>query len=198
MDEKQSCMLTDAVRQAYSAAAERPHEKHAFPVGRPFAESLGYPAELLDGLPSVCAESFTGVSNVSVFADIPVGSTVLDLGCGAGLDALTAARRTGPEGRVIGVDFSDSMLASARRAAGEAALSNIEFHAGDATRLPVSDGAIDVALVNGIFNLNPNRDDIFRELARVVRPGGAVYAAELILTGTQTATVSQTAENWST
>jgi SAM-dependent methyltransferase len=198
MEEEQACLLTDAVRKAYSAAAERPQEKHAFPVGRSFAESIGYPAELLDSLPAVCVEAFTGVSNVSVFAEIPSGSTVLDLGCGAGLDALIAARRTGPEGKVIGVDFSDSMLARARNAAGEAAPLNVEFHTADATRLPVSDSAIDVALVNGIFNLNPNRDGIFRELARVVRPGGTVYAAELVLTGTQTASVPQNAENWST
>lgn len=198
MDEEQSCMLTDAVRKAYSAAAERPREKHAFPVGRSFAESLGYPVELLDSLPAVCAEAFAGVSNVSVFAEIPAGSRVLDLGCGAGLDAMIAARRCGPGGRVIGVDFSDTMLDRARSAAGEAGLLNVEFHAADATRLPVSDSSIDVALVNGIFNLNPDRDGIFRELARVVRPGGAVYAAELILTGTQTAPVPQNAANWST
>ncbi len=198
MDDEQSCMLTDAVRQAYSAVAERPKEKHAFPVGRSFAESIGYSVELLDNLPVVCAEAFTGVSNVSVFADIPAGSMVLDLGCGAGLDVLVAAKRTGPGGRVIGVDFSEPMLARARGAAAEAKLLNIEFQAADATRLPISDGAIDVALVNGIFNLNPNRDEIFRELARVVRPGGAVYVAELILKETQTTPVSQTAENWST
>jgi SAM-dependent methyltransferase len=173
--------LRDRVQRAYSAAAEGPSGDHAFPVGRRFAESLGYPQDLLAGLPSVAAEAFSGVLNVAVIADIPEGATVLDLGCGAGLDSLIAARRTGPTGRVIGVDFSDSMLARARRAAAEAGADNVDLRLGDAESLPVETGSIDVALVNGIFNLNPARDAVFRELARVMRPGGAVYAAELIL-----------------
>jgi ubiquinone/menaquinone biosynthesis C-methylase UbiE len=152
-------------------------------VGRGFAESLGYPLEQLTKLPEVSVEAFAGVSNVAVTADIPPGATVLDLGCGAGLDSLLAAVRVGPLGKVIGVDFSASMLNRARRGASEAGLSNVEFRAADAERLPLADASVDVALVNGIFNLNPMRDAIFRELARVVRPGGVVYAAELILRG---------------
>ena len=173
--------LRDKVRRAYSAAAERPQDEHAFPVGRRFAESLGYPEDLLIGLPSVSVDAFSGVSNVAVFAEIPEGVTILDLGCGAGLDSLIAAGRTGPKGRVIGVDFSEAMLARARQAAKEAGVDNVEFHQASAEELPLEDGLIDVALVNGIFNLNPVRDAIFTELARVVRRGGAVYTAELIL-----------------
>lgn len=170
------------VRKAYSAAAEGPQDEHPFPVGRAFALSLGYPEDLLDALPAVSVEAFSGVSNVSLFADIPAGAIVLDLGCGAGLDTLVAARRVGPTGKVIAIDFSGPMLARARRAAQEAKTVNVEFHQVDAERLPLPSAAVDLALVNGIFNLNPARDAIFRELARVVRPGGSVYAAELILT----------------
>ena len=188
--------LTDAVRKAYSIAAERPADKHAFPVGRVFAESLGYPKELLDRLPSACVEAFAGVSNVSIFAEIPEGSIVLDMGCGSGLDALIAAERTGPEGRVVGADFSDAMLARARSAALEADLRNVEFHATEAAKIPVPDASIDVALVNGIFNLNPERGAIFAELARVVRPGGLVFAAELVLKEQQQACVARTEANW--
>jgi len=172
--------LRDAVRGAYSAAADRPADHHPFPVGREFARSLGYPADLLDSLPAVCVDAFAGVSNVALLADLPFGATVLDLGCGAGLDSLIAARRVGPGGRVIGVDFSETMLARARRAADEAK-SGIEFRLADAERLPLADASVDVALVNGIFNLNPRRDAIFRELARVVRVGGSAFVAELIL-----------------
>jgi ubiquinone/menaquinone biosynthesis C-methylase UbiE len=150
-------------------------------VGRQFAESLGYPAEELARLPAVSVDAFAGVSNVAVSADIPPGATVLDLGCGAGLDSLLAAAKTGPSGRVIAVDFSASMIDRARRGASEAGLSNIEFREADAERLPLADGSVDVALANGIFNLNPMRDEIVRELARVVRLGGVVYAAELVL-----------------
>lgn len=173
--------LRDKVRGAYSAAAERPEGKHAFPVGRQFAESLGYSADLLAGLPNVACDVFAGVSNVSLLADVPVGATVLDLGCGAGLDTLIAAQRVGAAGKVIGVDFSKPMLARARDAVVESGATNVDLRQADAEQLPIRDGEIDVTLVNGIFNLNPARDAIFRELARVVRRDGAVYAAELIL-----------------
>ena len=175
-----SLQLRSAVEKAYSAAAERPLEKHAFPVGRVLAEQLGYPAELIETLPPISVEAFAGVSNVAVFAAIPAGATVLDLGCGAGLDSLIAARRVGGGGRVIGIDFSDSMLARARQGAAVFGV-DVTFCRGDAEELLLESAAVDVALVNGIFNLNPARAQIFRELARVVRPGGCVYGAELIL-----------------
>jgi arsenite methyltransferase len=173
--------LRAGVRDAYSAAALHPHEEHAFPVGREFARCLGYPDHTLATLPVLCVEAFTGVSNVSVLADIREGDTVLDLGCGAGLDSLIAARRTGPSGTVVGVDFSSTMLDRARCAARDAGIHNAVFCQAAAEALPLPDDSIAVALVNGIFNLNPARDAIFRELARVVEPGGRVYAAELVL-----------------
>jgi len=173
--------LRETVCQVYSAAAQKPAEEQTFPLGRDFAESLGYPPDVLAGLPAVSIDAFTGVSNVSVFADIPTGATVLDLGCGAGLDSLIASGRVGVAGKVVGIDFSDAMLVRAREAAAEYGIDNVEFHHADAEDLPIADGAIDVALVNGIFNLNPDREAIFRELARVLRQDGVVYAAELIL-----------------
>jgi len=127
-----------------------PQTKHAFPVGRGFAESLGYPADLLDQLPAVASDAFAGVSNVSIFAEIPFGATILDLGCGAGLDALIAARRVGLAGKVIAVDFSAAMLARARQAVAEAGASNVELREADAGQLPIADEEIDIAMVNGI------------------------------------------------
>ncbi len=188
--------IRDKVRDAYSAVADRPTETHPFPVGRAFAESLGYPAELLDSLPAVAVHAFAGVSNVSLFAEIQTGATVLDLGCGAGLDSLIAARRVGPTGKVTGVDFSDTMLDRARAAADEAQVDNLTFRKADAEQLPLSDASVDVALVNGIFNLNPARESIFRELARVVRRGGTAYAAELILARPLPAEINQSDADW--
>ena len=188
--------MHEGVRKAYSAAAERPSAEHPFPVGKAFAESIGYPKELLDSLPASASDAFAGVSNVSVFAEIPEGSTVLDVGCGAGLDSLIAARKTGPTGRVIGIDFSRSMLERARRSADEAGLINVDLRKGAAEHLPLQDGEIDVAIVNGIFNLNPNRHAIFTELARVVHQGGSVYAAELILIGPATNPSPLTEADW--
>ncbi|MEW6333493.1 MAG: methyltransferase domain-containing protein [Thermodesulfobacteriota bacterium] len=196
MDEGLAKRLYEGVRKAYSLAAERPEAPHPFPVGRAFAESLGYPKEWLETLPAYSVDAFAGVSNLSVAAEISAGSTVLDLGCGAGLDTLIAARRAGPAGRVIGIDFSSAMLDRARRAAREAGLENIQFRESPAERLPLTEGEIDVAIVNGIFNLNPRREAIFSELFRVVRPGGRVYAAELILAGPTADSSPHTEADW--
>jgi len=170
----------ESVRDAYSSAAKEPSLEHAFPVGREFALSLGYPAGLLARLPDAAVGAFSGVADMST-SEILRGSTVLDMGCGAGMDSLIASRRTGPEGRVIGIDFSPAMIGRAAGAATEDALSNVAFVLGSAEALPVRDRWADVALVNGIFNLNIDRDAIFAELARTVRPGGTAYAAELVL-----------------
>jgi len=188
--------LREKVRAAYSSAAETPTVKHPFAVGRAFAESLGYPADLLAALPVVASAAFAGVSNVSLFAEITRGVTVLDLGCGSGLDALIAARRVGPKGRVIGVDFSAAMLSCARQAVAESRFGNVELREADAEHLPVEDAEIDIAMVNGIFNLNPMRDAIFRELARVVRHGGTVFAAELILSRPLPSEAQASEANW--
>jgi ubiquinone/menaquinone biosynthesis C-methylase UbiE len=157
---------------------------------------VGYPVELLNQLPAAAVEAFAGVSNVAWFAQLPEGATVLDVGCGAGLDALIAAGRVGPTGQVIGLDFSEAMLHRARQAAAEAGLTNLDFHQAPAEALPLDSTSIDIALVNGIFNLNPARESIFSELGRVVRPGGAVYAAEIILTETLPAEVQASESNW--
>lgn len=188
--------IREKVKQAYSAAAVRPGDQHPFPTGRAFAESLGYPAQLLATLPAIAVDAFAGVSNVSVFSDLSEGATVLDLGCGAGMDSLIAARRVGPSGRVVGVDFSSEMLERAYRAAREAGQENVIYRRASAEELPPNDSEVDVAVVNGIFNLNPSRNLIFRELARVLRPGGSAYVAELILAGALPTNVTQTEADW--
>jgi len=187
--------IRDSVRDAYSAAAAQPSDSHPFPVGRSFAESIGYSIELLKGFPDDCVERFAGVSNISVTSDMPVGATVLDLGCGAGLDSMIASRHIGAQGRVVGVDFSPVMLDQARRGKSQVRIENIIFCQADAECLPLSHASIDVALVNGIFNLNPARECIFHELARVVRTGGTVHAAELILSAPLPA-AEHNAANW--
>ena len=176
-----STELRKKVSNAYSSAARHPDAKHPFPVGRQFAESIGYPSDLLATLPPVACDAFAGVSNVSLFAEIPAGATVLDLGCGSGTDTLIAAQRVGATGKVISVDFSRAMLDRARQALTESGTRTVELRECDAERLPIEDGEIDVALVNGIFNLNPMRDTIFQELVRVIRPAGTAFVAELVL-----------------
>lgn len=193
---RDAASIERAVHDAYTAAAKQPTSKHAFPVGRRFAESIGYSQALLDTLPSVAYEAFTGVSNVSVSADIKPGSRVLDLGCGAGLDSLIAAARTGEAGRVSGVDFSEAMIDRARGAAAEAHAENVELHHGDASNLPFEDESFDVVLINGLFNLNPAREAIFRELARVLRVSGRAFVAELVLKAPRADDAPMDESNW--
>jgi ubiquinone/menaquinone biosynthesis C-methylase UbiE len=133
---------------------------------------------------------------VSLFAELPPGAQVLDLGCGAGLDTLIAAERVGQAGRVTGVDFSAAMLARAWQSAEVSGRGNICLAHAAAEMLPLADATVDVALVNGIFNLNPQRTQIFAELGRVVRQGGAVYAAELILREPAPAAVPANLDDW--
>jgi arsenite methyltransferase len=188
--------LRDKVRAAYSSVAEQPEAPHPFRVGREFATSLGYPSEWLNQIPDDSLEAFTGVSNVPCFAEIPPGRTVLDVGCGAGLDSLLLARRAGTGGKVIGVDFSWAMLERAHRAATASGVQNVLFCQADAERLPLGDGAIDAAVVNGLFNLNPARGAIIVELARCIRPGGRVYGAELFLRVPLAPEVKASEANW--
>jgi len=187
--------IRSTVRDVYSAIARVPFAEHPIPVGRELALGVGYPAELLNRMPAVAVEAFAGVSNVSLFAELPEGSRVLDLGCGAGLDSFVASERVGPDGQVIGVDFSESML---RRASQATAQENgvVSLCLAESDRLPLREAAFDVALVNGIFNLNPNREAIFAELHRVLRPGGVVYASELILRERLSEEEQQNEANW--
>jgi SAM-dependent methyltransferase len=188
--------LRNGVWKAYSAVSRAPGGEHPFQVGRRFAEGLGYPSEVLENIPTVTVEAFTGVSNVSLFSELPLGASVLDLGCGSGLDTLLAGRRVGSEGIAIGIDFSLAMLGRARQGADEAQLRHVQFCQGNAEELPLASQSIDAAMVNGIFNLNPAREAIFRELARVVKPGGSVYAAELILRSALPAADRPSLDDW--
>lgn len=185
--------LRDRVRRSYSAVAEDPSAGHPFRVGRRLALEAGYPKEWLEEVPAPSVDAFAGVSCVPCFAEVPEGARVLDLGCGAGLDSVLVAEKAS---LVIGVDFSPEMLTRAKRSAELMGLMNVDFRLGDAESIPVEAGSVDVALVNGIFNLNPAREDIFRELARVSRPGGLVFAAELVLKGPLPSEVKLSDADW--
>ena len=185
--------LKTAVRSAYSRIADEPHGQHAIAVGRDLALGLGYPAGLLDQLPSGAVQSFAGVSNVHRLATISSSDVVLDLGCGAGMDSLIAATSAAS---VVGVDFSQPMLDRARLAAERAGVENVRFILGDAEAIGLPDSSVDVALVNGIFNLNPSRERIFSELARVIKSGGRAYAAELIVQDGHEPAASASSADW--
>lgn len=173
--------LVEKVRDTYSAAAAHPEAKYPFPVGASFAESLGYARPLLTDNPAA-AEAFAGVACIPGFIEVNGRMSVLDVGCGSGLDSLAIGPRVG---QVVGIDFSAEMLmrASAR----------MPVVQGNVEQLPFATGSFDAASANGIFNLNPGRAEIMSEIARVLKPGGKLWGAELILTGPQP---EATLDNW--
>lgn len=178
---RDAAALRAAVRDRYAAVAREPGAQRTFRVGRAFAEALGYPAELLDVLPSSAVDAFTGVATPVLRADIRAGESVLDLGCGAGLDLAVAARAAGPTGRVLGVDFAPLMARRAHETIAALGLTGAWAVVAAGEALPLGDGLVDVVVANGILNLAPRKSAILAEVARVLRPGGRLVLAETTL-----------------
>ena len=132
-------------------------------------------------MPASVTESFCGVGNPFSLGQPQPGQTVLDLGCGAGFDTLLAARRVGPSGRAIGVDMTPEMIAKARRNVYRLGLSNVELVLGAAERLPLPDASVDLVISNGVFNLCPDKPRALAEVFRVLKPGGRLQMADILL-----------------
>ena len=155
-----------------------PDTDFIFPTGRTRAEDLGYPAELAV-VPETAVESFAGVAKPWELGRLEPGERVLDLSCGAGTDTLVAAQMVGREGHVIGIDVTREMLAKARGAADELGAQNVEFVEAEAERLPFPDSSFDVVISNGVIDLIPDKDAVFAELERALRPGGGIQIADV-------------------
>jgi ubiquinone/menaquinone biosynthesis C-methylase UbiE len=134
---------------------------------------------LLDALPDAAVESFAGVGNPFLMRPLQPGERVVDVGSGAGFDSFVAAGQVGRDGRVVGIDMTDEMLAKSRRTAEELGLEHVEFRKGLAEELPVPDGWADVAISNGVFNLCADKGAVFAEVRRVLRPGGSLQFADI-------------------
>jgi arsenite methyltransferase len=173
-------VLRDEIQKTYSDVSAKPDEDFIFPTGRPWAKDLGYPRELAN-VPDASVESFAGVANPWVLGRIDEGETVLDLGCGAGTDLLIAAQMVGPEGRAIGIDMTSSMLERARESAEQMGLDNFELHEGLIESLPLADESVDVVISNGVIDLVPDKDTVFSEIDRVLRPGGRLQIADVVI-----------------
>jgi arsenite methyltransferase len=173
-------VLREEIQKTYTDVSTQPEEEFIFPTGRAWAEDLDYPPELAD-VPEASVESFAGVANHFVLGRIDEGATVVDLGCGAGTDLLIAAQMVGPEGQAIGMDMTAPMLERARQSASEMGLHNIELHEGLIESLPLEDESVDVVISNGVIDLVPDKDTVFAEIDRVLRPGGRLQIADVVI-----------------
>lgn len=169
------------VKLKYREVASTPEKGFHFHVGRSLAEMLGYPMDVVDALPPQVVESFAGVNNPFTMGALRPGQSVLDIGSGAGFDSILAAQMVGPDGHVVGVDMTPEMREKARANAALVDLRNVEFRDGLAEHLPLPDASVDVVISNGVINLCPDKDAVYREVARVLRPGGRIQIADVVV-----------------
>ena len=171
--------LRAEVRDKYREVAVHPDGEFHFHTGRPLAARLGYDGSVVDGLPDRAVESFAGVANPFSLRALQPGERVVDVGSGAGFDSFVAAVQVGPEGQVVGVDMTEEMLAKSRATAAELGFDRVSFLEGLAEALPVEDGWADVVISNGVFNLCLDKGAVFREVWRVLCPGGVLQFADI-------------------
>jgi SAM-dependent methyltransferase len=189
-------VIFEAVRRMYTEVAVAPGREFHFPTGRRACELVGYPVEELDLLLVTAVESFAGVGYPFASGAIRPGDTVLDIGSGSGTDALIAGRLVGPAGCVIGLDMTEAMLDKLRTNIAAANVANVVGLAGNAESIPLPDASVDVVTTNGVINLVPDKSRAIREIARVLRPGGRLQMADIVVRTLPTEACRSRPELW--
>jgi arsenite methyltransferase len=174
-------VLRHEIEKTYTEVSTEPDKDFIFPTGRGWAQELGYPEPELDRVPEASAASFAGVANHWQHGRVQPGEIVLDLGCGAGTDLLIAAQMTGAQGGAIGIDMTTSMLDRARTSAHALGLTNLELHESLIEKLPLAAESVDVVISNGVIDLVPDKEAVFAEIDRVLRPGGRLQLADVFI-----------------
>ena len=188
--------VRDAIRDEYRAVAESPDGDFHFHTGRKLAAIVGYRDEWLEGIPETSIESFAGTGNPFSINELQPGERVVDVGSGAGIDSLIAAKMVGPGGQVAGIDMTPEMVAKARKAASEADIQNVEFLEGYMEDLPIPDGWADVVISNGVLNLTPNKPAALNEMFRVLKPGGRLQIGDIMVEKEVSAAAKQKIDLW--
>ena len=189
--------LRHEIQSIYARVATDPSSEFHFHRGPSYAaERLGYDASALAAIPSETTGSFAGVANPLRIAALSPGATVVDIGCGAGMDLLLAASAVGPNGKAIGVDMTEPMTARARAAARVLGFAHVEVRAGDALDVPVDSGSADFVISNGVLNLAPDKRQAFGEVFRILKRGGQFLYADIVVASELSESIRRDIDLW--
>lgn len=189
--------IRTAIKKKYSAVSSSAEGYFKYPVGKAGAILLGYDTKILEDVPTEMLDSFCGVGNPFTIDRVEEGSTVLDVGCGAGFDLFVASQLAGPHGKVIGVDLTKEMMDRAQANLDLMDVKNYEMHHISSEQLPFSDNSFDVVISNGVINLSPDKPRIFAEIHRVLKKGGRLQFADIILEKQLPPHLMASVESWS-
>jgi len=188
--------IEESIRGKYIKAAVSPEGMFRYPTGRAGMEALHYDHQIIQGLPEKVAAAYCGVGNPFTLGPVHPGEAILDIGCGAGVDSIIAAKLAGPSGAVTGIDLVPEMLSRARENARLAGVDDVTFQESSAEQLPFPDNSFDAVISNGVLNLVVDKGKALREIYRVLKPDGRFMLADQVRGGELPKETKARVENW--
>ena len=188
--------ISDGIRDKYAKVAVNPEGQFSYPTGRAGLEKLKYDTAMVAALPETVAGSFCGVGNPFSLGEIAPGSRVLDIGCGAGVDAIVASHFVGPRGNVVGIDITPEMIQSAEANKKAAGADNVTFQLGRVQDLTGNDASFDAIISNGALNLLPEKEDVLEAAFRRLKLGGWLFVADVFLVGPTSKDMQARIQSW--